>query len=92
VIFDEQRNHRTNIIGVGFAADPGSGGYINKKKAYRSKMEYQPQLIVQHANGLKKYYLMVMMWFMGRTIETAKQFTRPSKPNSIACRSALLSS
>lgn len=33
--------------------------------------ENEPQLSVPRVNVLKKYYLMVMMWFMGRAIEAA---------------------
>lgn len=41
------------------------------KNASPSTAENEPQLIVPRANVLKKYYLMVMMWFMGRAIEAA---------------------
>jgi aldehyde:ferredoxin oxidoreductase len=42
---------------------PGSFSHLNA--------ENEPQLTVPRANVLKKYYLMVMMWFMGRAIEAA---------------------
>lgn len=41
--------------------------------------ENEQQLIVPRANIIKKYYIMAIMWFMGRAIEAAAKMDTPIK-------------